>query len=55
VLVAATMGHEGQRCSLSKHRWVFCKDAIKYLSSKKKLKPKMENSTPEVTNSSSNL
>jgi hypothetical protein len=44
-------------CGSSEHRWVYYKEAIKFLSSTKKKdkKPKKKNSTAKVTTSSSNI
>jgi hypothetical protein len=55
LLEARTKRNECKRCGSSEHRWVFCKNAIKVSSSKKKKKPKAETSKPEVTTSSSKV
>jgi hypothetical protein len=47
---------ECKRCGSKEHRWMFCKNPIKFLSNRKKNKKfKTETSVPEVVTSSSKI
>jgi hypothetical protein len=47
---------ECKHCSSKEHRWVFCKNPIKFSSNRKKnKKSKMETSVPEVVTTSSKI